>query len=150
MEFYVSVSVHEQSMKHTSLKNRPRCYVRSPAVQDAFQPISGLISCSGVTRRWGLLSHAQNAVRWLVLSKRSVEALQRHHLFVHLSFVQLSFMQLSFVQLSFVQLSFVQLSFVQLSFVQLSFVQLSFVQLSFVQLSFMQLSFVQLSFVRRA
>ena len=28
----------------------------------------------GVTGRWGLPSHAQNAVRWLALSKRSVEA----------------------------------------------------------------------------
>ena len=29
-------------------------------VQDTIQPISGLISCPGVTGRWGLLSHAQN------------------------------------------------------------------------------------------
>ena len=48
-------------------------------VQDAFQPIPGLINCTGVTGRWGLLSHAQNAIRWLTLSiqqilKRSVHA----------------------------------------------------------------------------
>ena len=28
-------------------------------------PIPGLISCTGVTERWGLLSHAQSAVKWL-------------------------------------------------------------------------------------
>ena len=39
-----------------------------------FWPIPGLISCFGVTGRWGLLSHAQNAVRWLTLSNWSVEA----------------------------------------------------------------------------
>ena len=27
---------------------------------------------TGVTGRWGMLSHAQNTVRWLVSSKRSV------------------------------------------------------------------------------
>ena len=29
-------------------------------MQDAFQPIPGLINCAGVTGRWGLLSYAQN------------------------------------------------------------------------------------------
>ena len=66
-------------------KERPRCYVRSLTLQDAFQPISDLISCAGVTRRWGLLSHAQNAVRWLALSRKLVEVLQRHRLFMQLS-----------------------------------------------------------------
>ena len=52
----------------------------------AFRPIL-LISCAGVTERWSSwLSHAQNAVRWLALSKRSVEAFQRHLIFVQLSF----------------------------------------------------------------
>ena len=37
------------------LQNRPRCYAKSPTVQDAFRPIPGLISCAGVTGRWGLL-----------------------------------------------------------------------------------------------
>ena len=37
----------------------------------------------GVTERLELLSHAQNAVRWLDLFKRSVEAIRRHCLFVH-------------------------------------------------------------------
>ena len=32
---------------------------RSSTVQDMFQPIPGLISCAGVTGRWGLLSHAK-------------------------------------------------------------------------------------------
>ena len=53
----------EQSTNHSSLKTRPRCYAKSPTGQDAFQAIPGLISCAGVTRRWGVLSHAQNAVR---------------------------------------------------------------------------------------
>ena len=35
-----------------------------------------LIGCTGVTGRWGLLSHAQNAVRWLALSKGLVEAFE--------------------------------------------------------------------------
>ena len=47
-------------------KGRPRSYAKSPTVQDAFQPIPGLISCAGVTGRWGLLSHAQNAACWSV------------------------------------------------------------------------------------
>ena len=75
-------ALHEQSMNHISLKKyRPRCYVKSPTAQDAFRPIPGLISCAGVTGRWELLYHAQNTVRWLALSKRSVEALRRHRLF---------------------------------------------------------------------
>ena len=37
------------------------------AVQNVFQPIPGLISCTGAARRWGLLSHAKS-VRWLTLS----------------------------------------------------------------------------------
>ena len=36
--------------------------MKSPTAQGAFQPIPDLISCAGVTGRWGLLSHAQNAV----------------------------------------------------------------------------------------
>ena len=50
-----------QSVNHISLKNRPRCYVKSPTVQDTFRSIPGLISCTGVTRKWGLLSHACNS-----------------------------------------------------------------------------------------
>ena len=64
--------------EHLPYKNRPRCYVKSPTVRDVFWPIPVLISCAGVIRRWGLLSHAQNAVKWLALSKRSVEAPQKH------------------------------------------------------------------------
>ena len=86
------VCMHEQSTNHTSLKNRPmtRCYAKSPTVQDAIRPIPGLISCAGVTGRWGLLSCAQNAARWLVLFKRLVKALRRHLLFMQLFFVQRS------------------------------------------------------------
>ena len=36
----------------------------------------------GVTGRWGLLSHAQNAVRWLALSIRQLAA-HTYHLLVH-------------------------------------------------------------------
>ena len=53
--------------------------------QDTFRPIPGLISCTRVSGGWRLLSHAQNAVRWLALSKQSVEAPLKHHLFVQLS-----------------------------------------------------------------
>ena len=35
----------------------------------------------------GFLSHVQNAVRWLALSKRSVKAPRKPHIFVQLSFV---------------------------------------------------------------
>ena len=60
------VNIHEQSMNHISLntKGRPRCYVKSPTVQDAFWPIPDVISYAGVTGSWGLLSHAQNVVSW--------------------------------------------------------------------------------------
>jgi len=43
---------------HFPVKNRPRCYEKSPTAQDAFRPIPGLISCAAVTGRWGLLYHA--------------------------------------------------------------------------------------------
>ena len=36
------------------LKNRPRCYAKSPTAQDVFRPIPSLISCAGVTGGWGL------------------------------------------------------------------------------------------------
>ena len=52
-------TIHEP---HLSKKNRPRCYLKSPTVQDVVRPIPGLINCAGVTGRWGLLSRAQNAV----------------------------------------------------------------------------------------
>ena len=61
--------MYEQSMNQISLKNRFGCYAKSPTGQDTFWPIPGLISCTEVTGRWGLLYHAQNVVRWLALSK---------------------------------------------------------------------------------
>ena len=67
-------NMYEQSTNHTSIQNRPRRYAKSPTVQDVFQPIPGLISSAGVTGRWGLPSHAQNTVRWLVLLKSSSKA----------------------------------------------------------------------------
>ena len=79
--------IKDSCTKRLPNKNRPRleiaCYAGHILVN-----IPGLISCTGVTGRWGLLSHAQNADRWLALSKRLVEALQRHRLFVQLSFIQ--------------------------------------------------------------
>ena len=52
--------------------------------------ILGLISCAGVMGRWELLSHAQNAVRWLALFKWSVETPWKYHFFAQLSFVRRS------------------------------------------------------------
>ena len=74
---------HEKSTNHIFLKKKPRCYAKSHTTQDAVQ-------LTEVTRRRGLLSHTQNAVRWLVISKRSAEAPQTHHPFVQLSFMPLS------------------------------------------------------------
>ena len=61
--------------RHLHEIGRPRCYVKSPTMQYTFQSIPGLISCVGVTKRWGLLSHAQNAVR--SLSIKQVEAYRK-------------------------------------------------------------------------
>ena len=56
-------SIHQQSMNHISppppqKKKRKaglvRYYAKSPAMQDVFWLIPGLISCVGVTGRWGL------------------------------------------------------------------------------------------------
>ena len=57
----------------TSPLRRPayRCYAKSPTVQDAFQPIQGLISCTGVTMREKLLSHALTVVRWWLASSKA-------------------------------------------------------------------------------
>ena len=69
-------------------KDRPRCYVKSPTVQNTFQSIPGLISCAGVTGRWGLLAHAQNAVRPYSNGCRDSS---KARLFVQLSFVLRSY-----------------------------------------------------------
>ena len=69
-------------------KDRPRCYVKSPTVQNTFQSIPGLISCAGVTGRWGLLAHAQNAVRPYSNGCRDSS---KARLFVQLSFVRRSY-----------------------------------------------------------
>ena len=59
-----------QPMSHFALKTgRPRCYVKSPTVQDA---IPGLNSHTGVTGRWGLLSHARKAVLSFLLGPKIV------------------------------------------------------------------------------
>ena len=59
---HVCMRKHEQPTNQISLKNRPRCYAKSPTAQDVFRPLPRLISYVGVTRRWGLLSHVQNDV----------------------------------------------------------------------------------------
>ena len=52
-------------MNHISLKDRPRCYVKSPTAEDTIQPISGLISCTGVTRKWDCyLTHKLQSDGW--------------------------------------------------------------------------------------
>ena len=49
---------------------KPRCYTKSPTVQDMFRTIPGLISCAGVTNKWGLLSCTRKAINgWWVCSK---------------------------------------------------------------------------------
>ena len=58
-----AIHLHEP---YIPLKNsRPRCYTKSPTAQDVFWPIPTLVSCAAVTRRWRLLSYAQNAVRYV-------------------------------------------------------------------------------------
>ena len=65
---------------HLPKKNRPRCCVKSHTAQDTFRPIPGLISCAGVTGRWGLLSRAQNMVR--CISKEDCDVCGGPHLLV--------------------------------------------------------------------
>ena len=50
--------VHEQSTNHISLRNDHRCYAWPPTASNMLRPIPNLISCAGVTGRWGLLFHA--------------------------------------------------------------------------------------------
>ena len=61
---YTHITIHSS---YDPEKSSPRFYAKSPTARDVFWPIPGL-TCAGVTRRWGLPSYAQNAVRWLVLS----------------------------------------------------------------------------------
>ena len=65
---YQTALMHERTVNHNSLKKgKPRCYTVSPIVQDTFQPIPDLTSCTRVTGGQGLLSHARYRVRWLAL-----------------------------------------------------------------------------------
>ena len=59
--------------------NRPRCYAKSPTAQDVFRPTPSLISYTGVIERWRLLSHAQNGVRWLALTKMHTHTYTHTH-----------------------------------------------------------------------
>ena len=56
------IFMHEQSTNHISLKNRPRCYTKSPTEQVMFWPIPGLIRCTGVTGRY--LMHRMQSGGW--------------------------------------------------------------------------------------
>ena len=67
LELSASSYVHEQSTNHIQSLKRIRLDVMQShpcTVQDVFRPIPRLVSCIGVTGKWRLLSHAQNAV-WL-------------------------------------------------------------------------------------
>ena len=44
---------HKHQQQTASLFNKRR-YAKSPTVQDAFWPIQSLVTCTGVTGRWGL------------------------------------------------------------------------------------------------
>ena len=56
-------------MNHISLKkkSRPRCYAKSSTVQDAFQPLPGLISYTGVIRSDIILLTVMHDSRLLIL-----------------------------------------------------------------------------------
>ena len=93
--FVVQITVHMVAMMKDSCTKRlpkkigPRLLCKVTHCTGHF--LVNIGPAAGVTGRWGLPSHAQDAVRWLALSKRLVDALQRHCLFLQLSFMQLSF-----------------------------------------------------------
>ena len=61
---------------YTGTINKPHLPIKLGLdVMHCMEHVSANTSCAGVIGRWGLLFHAQNAVGWLALSKRSVEAL---------------------------------------------------------------------------
>ena len=76
--------MHEHSMNHMFLNKKyvSRGFAKSPTAQDMFQPIPGLISCAGVTGKWGQLSNVVRAWRSLIHMVGS----NSQHLFVQLSF----------------------------------------------------------------
>ena len=53
--FTINLLMYINNQQTTSpYKNRPRCYAKSPTVQNMFWPILGLISCAGVAGKWEL------------------------------------------------------------------------------------------------
>ena len=68
-------------MNHISLKNRPKCYTKSPTAQDAFQPIPGLISCM---HTYGTLTNMKHEViqlhHFVLVVKFLVEITEEVHL----------------------------------------------------------------------
>ena len=82
-----ALGVYEQSTNHISLKKKAPRQVKAGCVSANTRPPQ----LHWVTGKWGLLSHAQNAVGGLASSERLVEAFQRHLLFMQLSFMLLSF-----------------------------------------------------------
>ena len=66
---FATCIMHELSMNHISLHEDRLDVVQS-------QPLrrTHFGQCTEVTGRWGLLSHAQNAFKWLALSIPQVDA----------------------------------------------------------------------------
>ena len=52
----IHISLNKKGRPGCNIES-PRCSAKSSIAQDKFQPNPGLISCAGVTRRWGLLSN---------------------------------------------------------------------------------------------
>ena len=62
---------------HLLEKGRPRCHLKSPTVQDVFQLIPGLISCTGITERLGLLSHELHKMQYRNFRERKLSQISR-------------------------------------------------------------------------
>ena len=76
-----SVIPHAWTINEPHLPYKTRWYARSPTAQDMFRPIPGLISCTGVSGRWGLLYHAHMQSRlsnWLYPICQSLKILENH------------------------------------------------------------------------
>ena len=59
---------------HLPEEKRPSCYAKSPTCFSQYQASSAALGWLG----WGLLSHAQNAIRWLTLTIWWVKLLKQH------------------------------------------------------------------------
>ena len=77
-------SYYLQPLSETAVFSMSNQLATSPYKFDVFHPIPGLISFAGATERWGLLSQAQNVVRWLALSHAAGRIFLNECLFVSL------------------------------------------------------------------